>query len=368
MRWLPNEILVEVIKYLMPVDSDFYEDLLALCRTSRLLHGLATPMLYRNLRLYTLSDIHTCFSSLRTHATLHRGQFVRRLVMGDLDSGEDIELSADLIEELAPVWHSLCHLQHLELSVVGPLSSLLHESHFPELTEFKSTVTASFSEAFRSFINRHPTLVNLDLVRGDTDTVIPNFGTISLPRLKKYSGPDCFISNLVVANKTLEMLVISVLQEHHEGPADGPRIAHTFAALGDCIAPLASPLSRQPLVVLSTISDFIFEHDLLRYAASGIPHIGGLKIVSVSNRFSEESARTIASTLPQFSGLYELSFINFWSELYDIQAVQANRPIIESWGKACQTLALIELYGGLWKRVGSDWVFDSLIPRNEEEI
>ncbi|KAJ7657770.1 hypothetical protein DFH06DRAFT_1297766 [Mycena polygramma] len=362
-RWLPNEVLTEVVQYLMPLnsDSESYEDLLALCRTSRLLQGLTTPVLYRDLRLYTIFDIHACFSTLRAHATSQRAQFVRRLVMGDLDGDADIELSADLIRELAPVWHGLCHLQHLELSVVGPLSSLLQESHFPELTELKSTVPASFSEALRSFINRHSTLTSLDLVRGGTNTVIPNFGTISLPHLKRYTALGCFVSNLVVANKTLQTLVIFM---DHEWRADDPRLAHKFAVLGDCIAPVAPTAGPQPCLTLCYTSSSLLEHDLLRYIAQGMSHIPVVKILTPYIHLSEESAQTIASTLTRFSGLRTLDWISFLKDRRDIQEMQDDRPIIESWGRASPSLASIELYGGLWKRVANKWVFTSTIVRN----
>jgi hypothetical protein len=61
-RWFPNEVLSEILLYLPPID------LLALCRTSRLISGLATPLLYRCIDLCDIPQMETFVSALEKHA------------------------------------------------------------------------------------------------------------------------------------------------------------------------------------------------------------------------------------------------------------------------------------------------------------
>ncbi|KAJ7674037.1 hypothetical protein DFH06DRAFT_753317 [Mycena polygramma] len=315
LRWLPNEVLGEVIQYLESKSS--YRDLLALCRTSRLVHGLATPILYRSIRVHKPSAAHACFSTLRSHTSSRRAHLVRGLTLGDQESDDDCELSAHFIAEFTPIFQNLCHLQHLELFVVGQLTPLLHETHFPELVDLKSSVGESFSAALQSFINRHPTLVTLDLFRNN-NFHLPEFGPVSLPHLTRYSGPACLVSGLVIANKCLDTLIVSLL-------ANDPDVA-PFAALGDSMVP-TTPGSTKP--TLGLISNSIAEHELLRYAAEGMSHIVVVEIITAVDGLSEESIRAVACTLSQFSGLREL--------------------------------CCIELFGFLWVRIDSRWILGSYV-------
>jgi hypothetical protein len=58
-RWLPNEILATVM-----VDASIL-DLVALCKTSRLMRNIATPLLYRAVSLATIPQINLFLRTMK---------------------------------------------------------------------------------------------------------------------------------------------------------------------------------------------------------------------------------------------------------------------------------------------------------------
>jgi hypothetical protein len=162
----------------------------------------------------------------------------------------------------------------------------LLDSHFPDLLDFKSNVDPSFSEALQSFINRHPTLISLELFRSSANIPIhgspmSNFGPMSLPRLTNYSGPGCYASGLVVDTKSLRTLTVTWY-------ADDPSMAPVLAALGAGTNPIEGHLA------LGVFSDTVSELTVLRCVTESMPHVTIVqlyKIITTADRFS------LASTL-----------------------------------------------------------------------
>ncbi|KAJ6592908.1 hypothetical protein B0H19DRAFT_1088750 [Mycena capillaripes] len=352
-RWLPNEILAEVIRYSA---SDSYRDLLALCRTSRLINGLAISILYRNICLTTLSATQKLFATLRKHAAASpRAHLVRRLKIASGENDDDLQLSDDLIDDLAAVFPSFRHLRSLELLVHAPLDALLSDLHFPELVLLRSSVAPSFSAALRSFINRHPTLTSLELFRSRGNlpmhgTLMPDLGTLTLPYLTNYSGPGCFASGLIVETKSLQTLTVTWY-------TDDPSLAPALAALGACTSPTTATSA------LGTFCDSVSELEMLRCIVQSMPHVAVVqlyRIITAADRFSQDAVREIAAILRRFSALYVLKFLDSGADPDHAQWLSTDRRIVKSWGKASPTLFMIELHGRVWKRTDNIWVVQLL--------
>ncbi|KAJ7646113.1 hypothetical protein DFH06DRAFT_1333040 [Mycena polygramma] len=332
---LPNEILSEVIFYL---DSDSYlGNLLALCSTSHLFHNIATRILYKRIRLNTLSDIHACFSILRTYAGVpQKANFVGRLKITDFKKGayrHDLAISENLIRELTPVFHSLRHLRRLVLFVDAPLNPLLRDLHLFELVIFKSSVSPSFSAALRSFTNRHPTITSLELSQNTADRrthqSIPDFGRISLPHLREYTGPVSYVSGLVAVNKSVRIIIVT----WRANDPHGPRVCGTGRLLDsrDC-----NPCPR-------------------------MHHIAVLScVLGDADRFSQHTIDEITHILAQFSALYVLKFVHLAASVADVgentQWLEHDLEIVQSWDETSPTLCEITLHGRVWKRAQKVWV------------
>jgi hypothetical protein len=196
------------------------------------------------------------------------------------------ELASELVDEFTSVFLDFRQLEHLELFVRAPVARLLLDSHFPDLLDFKSNVDPSFSEALRSFINRHPTLISLELFRSSTNIPIhgspmSNFGPMSLPCLTNYSGPGCYASGLVVDTKSLRTPTVTWY-------ADDPSLAPALAALGAGTNPIGGHLALD--IFSGTVSELI----VLRCVTESMPHVAIVqlyKIITTADRFS------LASTL-----------------------------------------------------------------------
>ncbi|KAJ7773584.1 hypothetical protein DFH07DRAFT_801233, partial [Mycena maculata] len=337
-RWLPNEILTEVIHHL-----DSYRDLLALCLTSRLVCALATPLLYETVNLATVPAVSSYFSALQisSHA---RPELVRKLHIGQ--ETEDLPLPSELVDEILPAFQGFRHLQHLTLFIPVPISPVLWDAHFPALRQLRSTVDPFNSISFRNFIRRHQTLTELEVFRLPTAPPragpIPNLGPISLPNLKLFAGPACFASALVVNTKIFEFATIVFLP-------DDPGLAVTLTPLGPGTAGVA------PIAICIISNDS--PEATLQCISQIVPHVAIVKLHKLKTRTfglaSPDAVRNIAQTLTRFTSLNILSFSGFVldeDEGVEAERLERDAGIIESWAEACRTLWSVDFHGRKWKR------------------
>ncbi|KAJ7186368.1 hypothetical protein C8R46DRAFT_1206380 [Mycena filopes] len=99
-RWLPNEIITEVITASPKADQA------VLTRVSKLFYGLATPVLYKAVDLRTLAKINGFCSSILVNASL--SQPVRVLKLGNLAVRE-----ASFSQRLLRALKTLSFLEHI---------------------------------------------------------------------------------------------------------------------------------------------------------------------------------------------------------------------------------------------------------------
>ncbi|KAJ7773614.1 hypothetical protein DFH07DRAFT_801262 [Mycena maculata] len=345
-RWLPNEILTEVIHHL-----DLYRDLLALCLTSRLVCALATPLLYRTVNLATVPAVSSYFSALRTSSRV-RAAFVRELCIGQ--DPEDLLVPSELVDEIPPTFQDFCHLQCLELSMHVPMISTLWDSHFPALRYFRAYADPFNSTSFRNFLRRHQTLTELEVFRLPTVLFsagpIPNLGPIYLPNLKIFTGPACFASALVVDIKCFESATIAFLP-------DDPGLVAALAPLDPSTAGV-TPFARLALCIISDDSP----KATLECISRIVPHIAIVKLHGLRIRtfglLSPDTVRNIAQTLTRMTGLQLLMYPGLVLEGGEDETEERlarDAAIVGSWGEACRTLWSVDFHGRTWRRTHKVW-------------
>ncbi|KAJ7806438.1 hypothetical protein B0H14DRAFT_2610494 [Mycena olivaceomarginata] len=197
-RWLPNEILTAIIRNVPTTD------LLALCRTSRLMRNLATPLLYRSITLSTVSQLKNFIRTMerRSKSTPPLSDYVRDF---EISSERTCESFFDgLPESTNNCGTSEAH-HHLFYNLFSPSSShfryievldlleisftdMLLEAYFPNLHTFLGSVQPHNSVSLPSFLNyRHQTINHLTLSQDGAPVPLD---PICLPNLKEYSGPS----------------------------------------------------------------------------------------------------------------------------------------------------------------------------------
>ncbi|KAJ7692946.1 hypothetical protein B0H17DRAFT_1179220 [Mycena rosella] len=316
-RWLPNEILSETMSCLSK------RELVALCKTSHLMNDLATPLLYRDISLTTVSSIETFISTAKTYAG--SAQSRSRHVRGFSIINPELNVPPDLVADMISVLSDSRHLQVLEfLANVIPPDLPLH-AHFPNLTTFRYLAYPQIS----AFLNRHPTIISLALYRPGAARVEP-VDSILLPNLVTYTGPGAFVPSLVCENKTVEVLCIHWYLDDEN--------VETMLATLSCI------VSPKHGLILN--SDTLNESTFMQHMALTIPHtliLGFRKIATLSGYISFEYALEIAEHLKKFTALSVLEFLSFEADGQDHGGLDFE--IVSAWGAACKTLGEVKLRG-----------------------
>ncbi|KAJ7743513.1 hypothetical protein DFH07DRAFT_36142 [Mycena maculata] len=188
-RWLPNEILSEVVQWVTP------PDLVALCQTSHLMKGIATPLLYRAVSLSKISGMKRFITTMERHANdpVSKAEHVRQFCIHQFAPN----IPENILQKITLVLSYFSRLTSLQLfSLNNHFPELLRTAHFPSLTDFRCHVLPRLSSSLSSFLNRHQTITDLYLCR-IFDDAMPTLDHIHLPNLHTISMPGSFIPCLV---------------------------------------------------------------------------------------------------------------------------------------------------------------------------
>ncbi|KAJ7681979.1 hypothetical protein DFH06DRAFT_284986 [Mycena polygramma] len=265
--WLPNELIFELLVNLPQ------RDLATLCRTSRLISGLAIAELYRTISLPTAAILENFLSSLYADS---RSQYVREFSIAfPLSSRKNPTLINDAAVALCH-FHNLCSLT---LKVVdSQLLDLLHDKYFPNLCVFRYYTRRDLPLSLAGFINRHPELTTLDLFRGDSSDF--HLEPIHLPNLTKYTGSGSFVQSMVCENKTINTLCIYP-------PCDD--VETVLAALSTMVSPNS--------LGLMMFSDELREASIFACLAVTIPQV---RFVSLQTIMAVASPISEVSSIPRY--------------------------------------------------------------------
>lgn len=216
--WFPNEVIFEVLLYMSPMD------LLALCRTSRLINDLSTPLLYRCVDLCDISQIETFISALEKYAEspvplwCHIQQFSIAMLHGSYvplsrdtvcnpETSTPRTLEHSLSNRITTVLSKCLNLHTLELITPhAHLSALFVDAHFPNLRTLQHALVPDVPTDLSAFLNRHQTITSLELMAAGVDENF-HLAPIQLHKLAAFSGDSLFLRSLVCDN-TLDFISI----------------------------------------------------------------------------------------------------------------------------------------------------------------
>ncbi|KAF7372827.1 hypothetical protein MSAN_00488700 [Mycena sanguinolenta] len=338
-RWLPNEILTTMMLHLSQ------QDLVVLCRTSRLFRNLATPLLYRCVSLSTDFQVNSFVRMITRRSATSLCHHVRQLYLTKVE----LKLSLTLVKSMTSVISRLVRLEVLDLFLGSPVefTDLLRDAYFPHLTTFQYTLRKGTLLLLPAFLNRHPTISTLGLTRIEPIDINAEIALldepISLPNLGFYNGPSGMVRTFGPGNS-----IKSACLFWYPGDSDTARpLLHLGAiATSSLVALMPICLSDHPARVM-----------IMQSAATHLPHIRILKFArlrGVAGRISREDAREIATCLEKFSALAILE-LDKREDAVDNANLTHDRETILLWSGSCKSLLEIVLHGRVWISVRGHW-------------
>ncbi|KAJ6511017.1 hypothetical protein C8R45DRAFT_1207790 [Mycena sanguinolenta] len=348
-RWLPNEVLADIIQHSPKVDQA------SLSRVSRLFHNLCLPVLYSIIEIRH-PDICVLFVSAIVENP-SRADLVRSFAV---DFSHDPTIlptpCSDLVLASLKLMPRLDHLFLCAFALDGRHAVILFEEfNFPQLTSCDiwapwgtyggSLTTKQKSDSVALFLARHSTLKRVHI--HPAEMLVPSRSIrASLPNLQCYSGyaaliPTIDASGLQSAhlnwfnNADTEEIILAISLM---AKPDFPFVfSHTY--LGD---PRDSPLN---LIVTSM--------------SKHIPHTRILRLRSLTATFeiaAQDAICHVTKCLPHFTDLVYLTMewgIN--PSTADNLLSDMGRTAVEGWGNACPTLEACRLNHYAWRKDNGRW-------------
>ncbi|KAJ6471409.1 hypothetical protein C8R45DRAFT_417666 [Mycena sanguinolenta] len=323
-RWLPSEILTAVIS------ETSRSDLVALCRTSRLIRNIVTPLLYRVVILLNGAQIEAFFRTIKSPAASSLSPLVRELRITDSES--DLPLSPLLAEDITLALFQFSRLECLYLLLKESVEfvDILERGYFPKLSLFRYTIKYSSSPALLlDFIRRHPTITHLTLVQTKP---LHQLNHIHSPTLTGYIAFISFILRRGVVCVSLSWMSID------------PDIRNDESTT----SPVATMLIIDPLKVSAVLAGVV-DH---------IPHTYSLEIMKMDNNayISHEDAIEIAAHLENLASLSVFQLCDAVNNNMPPPGRDEDEETVARWSAACKTLSTIAFTDGRkWKHVGGRW-------------
>ncbi|KAJ7717362.1 hypothetical protein DFH07DRAFT_785185 [Mycena maculata] len=193
--WLPNELITEIIEALTRSDRA------ALCRVSKLLHGLGVPVLYRVVKVTKLPQIETFCSAVLSNPMLTGlvqsftvsaagSHSFEEIIQYIAVSGTfPVQTSSSLSDLLRDPVRALSRLQYLSLDhemMFKEQFDALLGCTFPSLASCDTWNQRTPIDTFAFFLARHSAMTYLRIHLGakfESPFVIP------LPSLQHFEGP-----------------------------------------------------------------------------------------------------------------------------------------------------------------------------------
>ncbi|KAJ6453794.1 hypothetical protein C8R45DRAFT_1038884 [Mycena sanguinolenta] len=328
-RWMPNEILADIMS------QSSKSDLLALCRTSRLLRNIATRLLYR---IVSLSIPEQIMAFLRTMESIEPRKrlpgHVREFRIADIRGSES--LSKRTVKSLASVLFQFHRLECLDLLLNDTIefTDILDYARFQNLATFRYTLQTQNPTSLSSFLNRHPTVTNLTLHA--TVGPLQRLDAIHLPHLTVYDGPSLFVP--LFDDTSLRSVT---------------EVSLTIYALDDDVDTALMRLG--PMTALHALSAVVMGVDIeiSAFLTSVARHIPRTEILIFRAHnpapFSREATLKIAGSLAELSHLVVIGFS------VDDRTEHDDRETVALWCEACKSLSTIILHREVWDCKDGHW-------------
>ncbi|KAJ7619643.1 hypothetical protein FB45DRAFT_1063000 [Roridomyces roridus] len=329
-RWLPNEILNEIIQNAPKSDQA------TLCRVSELFHALVLPIVNQTVVLRTdncsLQVLEAfCCAMIRNPA---RADSVRSLTFMN-GSPNDVPAEDVLIKSLE-LMRRLEHFSITDLRPVGVISRLATLT-FPNLLSctLPGVTTTTWNLHFAHFLSRHLTITHLCLGCIDQQNLDPAPQGILLPRLQYYSGA----LQLLFAFPMHSLVAVRALWS-----VRSPSLVKRFSTLS-C-----------PNLTSFHIDNFFGGQApaILTHLSTHMPHCENLKLHTYGSGLSIEFVNDISVQLPRFERLAYLLFTAHESDPAGVDS-DIQRSAFRAWANICPTLRGCCLDDRGWRKVGGTW-------------
>ncbi|KAJ7612213.1 hypothetical protein FB45DRAFT_940106 [Roridomyces roridus] len=352
-RWLPNEVLVEIIRHSPPPDW------VALCRVSKLFHALTLPTLLRAVHL----DMETPDKVASfCHSVIHNPERVGHIRTMRLINKEHHDARLwhyDLLMDTLQLMQQLETFHFTEYREVTTQKILLRLGSltFPHLKTLYVLHSHRHlhDSTLRDFVNRHPRLTQLILWEPDTHPGYDWVG-ICLPNLRQYQGTGRPNFLLALYPHILTGAWLFWF------PSANPD--HVFEPLKRLTH------SHQPFVLSN---DFILwdDDEVLRCLVSASSHMPWITSLRMRSWEVEETGttaiRNIKIELSKFTHLIYLA-LDFHGSGHNsesvVNAFGDQHKAVATWGNVCATLKACLTGDTAWRKVGEDW---EVYPKDEFE-
>ncbi|KAF7361552.1 hypothetical protein MSAN_01188800 [Mycena sanguinolenta] len=347
-RWLPNEVLVQIIQHSAKADQA------TLARASKLFWDLCLPVLYRIVKLKNPRSI-TFFCS-KIMEIPSRADAVRSFTLNVPFNKHD-EIRCDLI--LASL-KLMLSLDHLSLSAFAldtrHTVMLLEQCSFPQLISCDLWAPSDIKDLFQIpppplskssdltavFLTRHSTLKRIQF-HSVYRMVASRSVHAPLPNLEFYAGHARFILSInAIGLQAVELVWYTEDDE-----------------VIDEIVTGISSMTRPNFPFVSSHSYWDDPCQIVTSVSKHIPHTKTLRLQCLELSFtilSQDTIRYITRCLHGFTGLVylELGYTrNFPAPGVDDDS--EDRIAVEAWGKACPTLEACCLNLSAWRKIDSHW-------------
>ncbi|KAK6980652.1 hypothetical protein R3P38DRAFT_3235262 [Favolaschia claudopus] len=329
-KWFPNEILDLVATELAPAD------LAVLCRASRLLRNIASPLLYDFVELSTSSSLISFARTICQSVDTSLPNSVHSLEVAKFTDKKP-PVAPRIVKEIND---ALCRLIRLEsLVLLAPsidYAQLLERGQFPELVVFQYFMTSNILPILTSFLNCHKNIADLALI-GPYFMNCPT--PLSLPKLRRLIGSFAFLSALDLTYVSLTHLFLFLYP---------PDIAMAHATL----------VSLHGMEMLFTVKIMgileVNERAILHVIAAHLPYVQTLVFRHAprnsSPAISSDESLNIAASLETMAQLHSINFRVVGGNVIE------DRLMVEQWSAACKSLTSVILDERQWDLKENDWV------------
>ncbi|KAJ7874030.1 hypothetical protein B0H14DRAFT_3437959 [Mycena olivaceomarginata] len=209
---LPIELIDGIARCL---DSD----LVALCRTNRLLDGVCLRWIYRTVILDDAVRAVQCFRTLTF--SIPCAHTVRNLVI-QFRARTILQAFARVI---TAALHNLKYLESVDVSAHPDILHLMSDIHFPRLR----LSSIPFSIDIIPFLELHPQLSGLSLDPVPHASVLPwtSLQPLHLPDLERFCGPPIVALSVIPHSRTTHITIFWDLEIR-------PKFSDTFMAIARC--------------------------------------------------------------------------------------------------------------------------------------
>ncbi|KAJ6548182.1 hypothetical protein DFH09DRAFT_1367018 [Mycena vulgaris] len=340
-RWLPNEIITEIVRAAPPNDQA------SLCRVSKLFRGICLPILYRAVGLATYTSLVAFCSTISSNSLV--AQLVRSFEVsyimvppGRIPIGR---LFVDSSKAL------------LRLRGFSIPASLLADGYsqellgwtFPHLVRCRIGAHAGWStteeeNTLASFLFRHPGLKTIRVEDFDNLEVWSSAqGRIPLLHLQHLKCPVAILPSIRASNLTR----VTLEWHYSDSPAD---VERTIIALQSMTRP------DIPFICSNDACDNAFA-EIMTSLSIHIPHLRTLHMrLYWSSKSNEEIIGHVMKCLPRFTSLIFFSFqivFDYNDTFWDTEA--EDQTEVQGLGDACPTLEACCLNRCAWRKVNRMW-------------